>query len=411
MKRLSLLCIIAFASVLTMWAQTSVESLESRRKAIQKEIETKTALLDKTNRSISSTLNRQTILRQQIESRKQVIRLLNDEILSINGQIAAKANEISVQEAELAKKKESYALAVRNMYRHKNSQDQLLFILSAEDLAQSYRRMMYLRQYSQWRKKQAEEIVEKQKVLIREKEALEKSKEEKETLIASRRQEDAALELEENVLKDEIAYLNKERAGIQAEVKAKQKEANTLQSQIRKLIEEQIAESNRLAAQDKTTERTVESKGGFAMTKEDLQLSGSFASNKGKIPFPLKGSYAIVKHFGRQTYPGRGNLTYDWPGIDIQTTRGNTARCIFEGVVTSISLAQNAQMSVAVRHGNYMSIYSHLDNVSVKKGDKLKQGDTIGVIFSDPTKNNETVLHFQLWKDSQLLNPEPWLNK
>jgi len=147
------------------------------------------------------------------------------------------------------------------------------------------------------------------------------------------------------------------------------------------------------------------------MTKDELELSNSFSQNKGRLPMPLSGKYMIVGHFGQQQHQELKYVQVNSSGIDIQTTPGTTARSVFNGVVTRVFVMPGYNSSVIIRHGNYLTIYSNLSEVFVKAGDKVTTRQSIGRIYSDPEENNRTVLHFQLWKETTKLNPEPWLNK
>ena len=147
------------------------------------------------------------------------------------------------------------------------------------------------------------------------------------------------------------------------------------------------------------------------MTKAERELSGSFEKNKGKLPFPLSGRYMIVGHFGQQQHQELKYVKINNNGIDLQTTPGTSARAVFDGVVTKVFVMPGYNSSVIVRHGNYLTIYSNLSEVYVKPGQKVSIRQSIGKIYSDPEEGNRTVLHFQLWKETTKLNPEPWLDK
>jgi septal ring factor EnvC (AmiA/AmiB activator) len=168
-------------------------------------------------------------------------------------------------------------------------------------------------------------------------------------------------------------------------------------------------EAARKAAQSQpNTARKAETKGGFAMTKEEQILSSEFANNKGRLPFPLKGNYQITEHFGIQQVAGLTNVHHNNNGIKIETSRGNHAKAVFDGVVSGIFLVPGYQTSIILRHGNYLTLYANLEQVSVKKGDKVKTGQDLGSIYTD---EGITALYFELWKEQTKQNPEPWLNK
>ncbi|MGL4806390.1 MAG: murein hydrolase activator EnvC family protein, partial [Bacteroidales bacterium] len=158
-------------------------------------------------------------------------------------------------------------------------------------------------------------------------------------------------------------------------------------------------------------ERVSESKGGYAMTKQEQQLSTNFGANRGKLPMPLRGRYVIIGRFGIQQSKDHKYVQTENKGIDILTNPGTEARSVFNGVVSMVFVVPGFNNTVMVRHGNYLTVYSNLSSVYVKKGDNVTTGQALGEVYSDKDENNRTVLHFQLWKETTKLNPELWLNK
>ena len=309
-------------SVGSVSAQNSarVRELEKQRKAALAEIEMTSQLLDETRQTARNSLNRLNLLSKQILSRKQVISLLNQEIGEIDKQIAASRRNISQLERELENKRQNYGKSVQSMYKRRSSQDKLLFILSADNFAQSFRRMRYLREYADWQKKQASEIIGKQKEIAGKQKELEKTRAEKNTLLGAREDESRKLQTEESSQKEEVQQLNRKQKQLQADLKKKKKQADALNRQIEKQIAEEIAraeaeakaareraaraERNRLArekaaasgkkvpetkpeADPAREERVADTKGGYAMTKAEKRLSDDFASNKGRLPYPV----------------------------------------------------------------------------------------------------------------------------
>ena len=410
----------------SVWAQNSakVRALEKQRKAALAEIEMTNQLLEETQKTTRNSLNRLNLLAKQIKSRKQVISLLNQEITEIDKQIVESRRTISLLEKELNTKRKNYGKSVQSMYKRRSSQDKLLFILSADNFAQSIRRMRYLREYAGWQKKQAAEIVDKQKEIEGKQKALEKTRQEKRSLLGAREEENRKLQSEESNQKKEVQQLNKKQKQLKADLKKKKKQADALNRQIEKQIAEEIAraEAKARAAREKGNtskkrteggsgeERIAATKGGYAMTKAEKKLSEDFASNKGRLPYPLVGRYTIVSSFGEQQHQELKYVRTNNNGIDIQTTPGTDARAVFKGEVTRVFVVPGYNNSVIVRHGNYLTVYSNLSQVYVKAGDKVDTRQAIGRIFTDTEDGNATILHFQLWKERTKLNPKPWLD-
>ena len=343
----------------------------------------------------------------------------------------------------MGNKRQNYGKSVQSIYKRRSSQDKLLFILSADNFAQSLRRMRYLREYADWQKKQASEIIGKQKEIVGKQKELEKTRAEKNTLLGAREDESRKLQTEESSQKEEVQQLNKKQKQLQADLKKKKKQADALNRQIEKQIAEEIAraeaeakaareraaraERNRLAREKAAAsgkkvpetkpetepvreERVADTKGGYAMTKAEKRLSDDFASNKGRLPYPVSGRHTIVAAFGEQQHQELKYVRTNNSGIDIQTAPGTDARAVFNGEVTRVFVVPGYNNSVIVRHGNYLTVYSNLSQVYVKAGDKVSTRQAIGKIFTDTEDGNATILHFQLWKEKTKLNPAPWLD-
>ena len=399
-----------------------VRQLEEQRKKALAEIETASQLLKETDLTARNTLNRLNLLSQQILSRKKVINLLSQEVSEIDNQIAVTRQEIAGLEKELDGKRENYGKSAQSLFRHRGSQDKLLFILSASDFAQSMRRMRYLREYADWQKRQASEIVNKQTEIKQKQKELEKTRSEKNALLDTREKESKKLQTEESNQKAEVKQLGKKQKELKEMLRKKQQQANALNRQIEEQIAKEIARAEAEArgnsntgektADKKSTrqERVADTKGGYAMTKEERKLSNDFADNRGRLPYPVAGRYTIVGTFGEQQHQELKYVRTNNSGIDIQTTPGADARAVFKGEVTRVFVVPGYNNSVIIRHGNYLTVYSNLSQVYVKAGDRVNTCQTIGKIFSDAENGNATILHFQLWKEKTKLNPLPWLN-
>ena len=385
-----------------------VRELEDQRKKILQDVEAATHLLSENKRTTSNALYRLNLLTQQINSRKKIIQLLNQEVKTVDEEIRFKELQIRDLEEDLKKKREDYAKATRQMYLNKNRQNHLLFILSAENFTQSLRRLIYLREYSGWRKDQAEQIKEKKTQINEQKEKLEKTKEDKLALLDERKKEESQLSKEESAKKAEVQDLQKNQKQLSKVLAEKKKQADTLNKQIEKIIAEEVAKAQKDAGKEN---RTANTQGGYAMTKEEQALSSNFASNKGKLPFPLRGNYKIAGYFGVHQHKELKNVVTNNNGIDIETIAGNTARSVFDGIVSRVFTLPGYNNSIIIRHGNYLTLYSNLETVSVKQGDKVKTGQNLGKIYTDPQNGNSTLLHFELWKEQSKHDPLPWLNR
>ena len=405
----------------------AVRQLEQQRKEALADIEETNKLLQETAQNAKTSLNRLNLLSKQILSRKKVISLLNQELDEIEKDILNIQGQLRTLKRELGDKQTNYGKSMRGLYKRHSSQDKLLFILSAESFSQSMRRMRYLREYADWQKRQANDIVEKQAEISRKQAEMEKTRAEKRALLGTRQEESKKLESEEASQKEEVQLLNKRQKDLKADLQKKRRQAEALNRQIEKQIAEEIAraEAEAKAAREQAAakgkpvpesknepireERVADTKGGYAMTKAEKQLSDNFANNRGRLPYPVAGRHTIVATFGEQQHQELKYVRTSNSGIDIQTSPGADARAVFNGEVTRVFVVPGYNNSVIVRHGNYLTVYSNLSQVYVKAGDRVSTRQAIGRIYSDPEDGNSTILHFQLWKEKTKLNPQPWL--
>jgi len=388
---------------------TRMSELEKERLTTLSEIEETNRLLKENTRTMTNALNRLSLLLQQINSRKKIVQILNQEIAAINEDINLKETQIKILEKDLETKKQLYATSIRKLYLHKNNQNNLLFILSSKNFTQSFHRMMYLKAYSGWQKKQAEEISGKQKAINQEKNMLIVRRNDKQSLLNSKQTEENQLNKEEANRKSEVKALEKDKKKLQDELAKKEKQAAALNRQIEKIIAEEVSKSEIAAKSASGENRTAEVKGGYAMTQNERNLSSNFAANKGKLPFPLRGNYRVVGSFGVQQHKELSKIMVKNNGIDIETTSGNEARAIFDGIVSRIFTLPGYNNSIIIRHGNYLTLYSNIEQIYVKQGDRVNTGQALGRIYTDKEKGNSTLLHFEIWKEQVKLNPLVWI--
>ena len=409
MKQSLFLYLLFFAFSLPAQQSLQVRELEKERLATLADIEETNRLLKENTRTTSNALNRLNLLIQTINARKKIILLLNQEITSLDKEISSKEIQIKTLENDFESKKKQYAVSLRKMYLHKKNQDNLLFILSSQNFTQSFHRIMYLKAYSGWQKKQAEEIIEKQNTINQEKELLLTHRNDKINLLNERQSEEKQLSKEEESRKAEIKTLEKDKKTLQTELAKKEKQADALNRQIQKIIAEEVSKSETAAKSESGVNRTAEVKGGYAMTESERILSSTFAGNKGKLPFPLRGNYKIVGYFGIHQHKELSRIVTNNNGIDIETTSGNEARTVFDGVVSRIFTLPGYNNSIIIRHGNYLTLYSNIDQVYIKQGDRVNTGQALGKIYTDKEKGNSTLLHFEIWKEQTKLDPLSWI--
>jgi septal ring factor EnvC (AmiA/AmiB activator) len=411
MKARLLLCLLIVASVVGA-QNTTLNALEDQRTALEKQIKESEKLLNTATKSYTSQLNNLTIINGQIVERQKAIRLMNDEMQALQRQINALNREIRQLEANLKDRRTKYEASVQYLRRNRSVEDKLLFIFSADNFNQIYRRLRYVREYASFQRMQGEEIKAKQQELAKRREEVAATRARREALLKEEEASRSALQTKERQQRQIVNQLQRRQKGLQDELTKKRRQANQLNARIDAYINaaiERTATDEQRTAAAKPNAAPMK---GFTMNKADRELSGSFTSNRGKLPVPVTGPFSIVSRYGQYNVSGLRNVKLDNKGIDIQAQAGAQARAVFDGEVSAVFRFQgNGLYNVLVRHGNYISVYCNLSSTSVKQGDRVKTGATLGRIFSDSADGNRTVLHFQLRKERDQMNPEPWLDK
>ena len=416
----------------TLLAQSNklIKELENKRGTLQKQIAESESLLKSTKKDVGSQLNGLAALTGQIEERRRYILSINRDVEAIDRELLSLEKQLGRLQRDLADKKKKYESSVHYLYKNRSIEEKLMFILSADNLAQTYRRMRYVREYATYQRLQGEEVLKKQDEVNRKRTELKQVRTAKEGLLKEREAEKVKLEEQEKQKKTLVANLQKKQRGLQNEISKKRREANQLNARIDRLIAEEIERARKRAAGEERKKTAANRKTGkeksnaaagtkkgntapleaYSMSKADRELSGTFANNRGKLPMPITGPYIITSHYGQYAVEGLRNVKLDNKGIDIQGKPGAQARAIFNGKVAAV-FQLNGLFNVLIRHGSYISVYCNLSSASVKQGDEVSTKQTIGPVFSDKADGGRTVLHFQLRREKEKLNPEPWLNR
>lgn len=382
-----------------------LDNIRKERQLLLKQIEQTNEALSANKKSVTAQLYQYNVLNDKIKADESYIQKLSSEVRNIERSIKKTNEECRLLEQQLTHKKNNYALSVYRLYLRMNTNDKLMFVFSAENLQQSYRRIRYLNEYSSYQREQADEIKKQQKELEIKQKELEESYAKESALLKERKSERDKLAKERQKQDVIIKNLRKKQRSLTAALKEQEQQADSLSRQIEKAIQEETKTNQ----QDKS--RNPVKDGGYAMSVDEQKLAADFGKNKGQLIFPVSEPGTIVVHFGQQKYKDLPYVQGNSKGIEIQTMAGASARAIFSGTVTKIFMVPGMNFSVIVRHGNYLSVYSRLDNVRVKTGDKIKMGEKLGTIFVDEANGNLTLMHFQVWKDSQRLDPELWIKR
>ncbi|WP_299159688.1 peptidoglycan DD-metalloendopeptidase family protein [uncultured Eudoraea sp.] len=376
------------------------KALETRREQLQKEIEDINRLLFAEKKQKGTVLDQMEVLDQKINVRQQLIRVTNQQANLLNRQINANIRNISKLREDLDALKEEYATMIQKSYQNRSQQSRLMFLLSSENFFQAFKRLQYMKQYTQFRKEQGEDIVKKTEELIQLNNDLTNQRKEKEVLLAQNLKAKGLLLNEIKAQKDLLKSIRQNESNYASAIKKKKQEARKIDQQIERLIRSAIAASNKKAGKSVTSNK-------FVLTPEATLVANNFSANKGKLIWPVeKGikqqGFGIYKD---AVYPG---IKHQSNGVIIATDEGATARAVFEGEVIAILAVPGGNKGVQIKHGNFISTYYNLSNLYVKKGDKVSLKEELGEIYTN-RYNGLTQLKFYLYEDATRLNPEEWI--
>ena len=407
-RRVIFVCFLLFSTLLsfqTSHAQTNEQkALEAKREQLQKEISEINRLLFAEKKEKGNVLDQMEALDKKINVRQQLIRVTNQQSNLLNRQINANIRNISKLRQDLETLKEEYATMIRKSYQNKSQQSRLMFLLSSENFYQAFKRMQYMKQYTQYRKEQGEKIMVKTDELTQLNIDLTNQRKEKDQLIATNNRAKAQLMKEMKTQKDLLGSIRKNESRYASAIDKKKREARKIDQQIERLIRSAIAASNKKAGAGKTT-RLSSTK--FVLTPEATLVANNFSANKGKLIWPVEKGIKS-QGFGVYKDPVYPGIKHQSNGVIITTDEGAKARAIFEGEVIAILSVPGGNKGVQIKHGNYISTYYNLSDLYVKKGDKVGIKAELGKIYTNRS-NGQTRLKFYLYQDTSRLNPEEWV--
>ncbi|TDU43579.1 septal ring factor EnvC (AmiA/AmiB activator) [Gelidibacter sediminis] len=386
----------------TMTAQSQKQQeLEAKRQAILKEIQQINNLLFTKRKEEKSILSTVEDLNYKVNVRKNLIKITNDQANLLTREINTNQKEISTLRDQLTHLKEDYAAMVVKSYKSKSEQSRVMFLLSSENFKQAYKRLQYIRQYTDYQKEQGEEIRRKTEKLQALNTELLQQKKDKDKLIEENRL--AKQKLEEDVKEHQklMASVRKNMSSYASQIKTKQQEADRIDREIEKLIREAIAASNKKAGKSETTSK------GFSLTPEAKALEAKFESNKGRLPWPVRTGVVKVK-YGKQRSLIDNTIEINSNGIRIATDKNAKVRSVFNGEVLAVQSTKNGNPWILIQHGNYITVYKNLSKVYVSKGNQVTTNQDIGEVFTDPS-NGESMLSFAIYKDSKFQDPSVWI--
>jgi len=390
MKYLLLLVIFCLSFNLILDGQTKAE-LESKRKKTLEEISYVDELLKTTKKEKNESLSAIKIIGNKVNLREAVIKGMRDEISLINERIDLNTLAVEMMEDDLIELKEDYKKAIISSYKFNKGNPELIYVLSAKDFNQGYKRIKYLNQIAKYRRRQSETIIELKRQIETSKEKLTSDLSRMSNLKTKEEQQKNLLQKEQENKRKMVKSLGKKEQQLRKELDEKKRIARKIENEIERLIEEE-------------KKKLVKTK----VTPENKLIGDNFAENKGRLPWPVEKGI-ITSHFGIQKNPDLKYLIEENIGIEITSSGRMKARSVFQGEVAKVFAVAGANMTVIIRHGKFLSVYANIINLKVKTGDKVSVKQEIGDVYSDPVDNNNCVLKFMIF-ETKYLDPELWIS-
>jgi murein hydrolase activator len=397
---LNTLCLIALSVLFVGEASPQTQQkLKQSKLQLEKEIEYTNTLLDQTKKTKQSSLNRLKLLNKQIERREALISTISKEIGSVEVEIATDNLMISKLSRDLQILQNEYAQMIYYAYRTMKGNDRLTFIFSAKDFNQAFHRLRYYQEYASYRRVQAQKIMRTQTELARRRTELEDVKNHKITLAESQENEKKKLTREKLEKDKAVKELTNKEKELLATLRVKQTALNKLQIEIEKVV---------ASAGKKSSAPGSKNSAPAVLSPSEMKLSSSFAANKGILPWPTEKG-VVVSTFGEHAHPVLKYVKVKNNGVDIMVENGSSVKAVFNGKVSRVLSVPNLNNVVIIRHGEYLTVYSNLGEVSVKDGQEVTTRETIGKIHADP-EDGKSELHFEIWLGKSIQNPQDWLN-
>jgi len=376
--------------------QERQKQLEAQKISIKKEIQQINNLINDSRKKSRGLADELEDIQLKISVRDRLIRINNSQVNNLNNIISNQNERIADLEVDLKKLKDEYSKIVYSSYKKRSSEMKLMFLFASDNINQAFRRFQYFKQYSKYRKEQANKIVSLQEEISNNIDSLDKRKIEKQNVV--KENQSVRQTLNQDRIQQNNLYNNllKDQKNYAVEIQEKEKQARLIDNEIQKLIRLAIAESN-----------NNNNSSNFALTPEGRLISSNFQSNKGRLPWPVREG-VITRRFGTQPHPVVRTTTINSNGISIATSANSIAYSVFEGEVLSVYGFSGGNPGVLIRHGKYISNYQNLSSIFVKKGDKVMANDEIGIIFTNES-TGKTVLKFNIFNELKPENPTIWL--
>ena len=396
------LLIILVCGSLAQAQSAKQKQLEERRRVLTRQINQFERLMSQDKKEQTTILSSLDNINYKISVRQNLIRNINQQANNLTREINNNQKEITNLRNRLQVLKDEYAAMLVKSYKSRSEESKIMFLLSSNNFQQAYKRLQYIKQYTNYQKKQGEEIKLQTLKLQELNKNLQFQKQDKQKLIEANRL--AKRELDKELKEHEalMASVSKNISQYRSQIKTKQREADKIDKEIEKIIRAAIAASNKKAGKS-TSSRT------FALTPEEKLLASSFVANKGKLPWPVNEGFIKVP-FGTKPSPIDRTVKITNNGVRIETNKGEKVRAVFNGTVNSVVVQNNGNNIVMIQHGNYFTIYKNLSKIYIEKGDKVTTKQDIGEVRTNKA-SGEAILSFGVWKGLEKQNPAYWIKR
>lgn len=414
--------LLLLLTVVPVSAQKSKAQLEKERQKKLNEIAVTKKILEQTKSRKEESSAVLAALNKQVITRAEIILNLVTQLDLVSREMNEKDAEIKVLGEELKSMRTNFSNLVYSGYKTRNSINRISFVFSSNSFNQAVMRMSYLRRIAIHLKNEFALIQRKQQEASQKYSELLSIRNEKSLLLEKQERQKFQLEKDKKSKETLVKTLEKKEGDLRKQLSAQERAAKKLDDAIKKAIEAEIRKAREEEARRKKAEEearkkaeSTESKEGGGTVKKDIStkdnnylLTGKFEQNRAKLPWPV-GKGFISEQFGKHAHPALKDVSTFNNGINITTTEGSMANCIFEGTVAAVVQVPGLNQSVLVKHGEYFTVYANLVDLRVKQGDAIKAGTPLGMVFTDAS--GETLLHFELWKGYEKQNPEIWIKK
>lgn len=389
-------------------AQTKKDDLQRQSDELNEKIALTKKLIREAESGQKLTSNQLAVLREQIRYREALIASISGEIRSIDQEIDSREKNIESLQAELNAMQKEYARMVVSAYQNRSSYDKMMYVFAADDFNQAYKRFKMTQHYAERRKEQMISMQKKQAELAAAVQTLQENKKQKQSLAASKEDEKKAIDDDKKKQEVKLSGLKAEEKKLREQQKKQESDRKKLTARIEEIIRAEIeAERKRTSSSSGTAAGASK----LELAPEVKSLNADFEKNKGALPWPVQKG-VVTSRFGRQPHPSIAGIEIDNKGIDFTTEKGGHAVAVFGGTVSSVFTIPGAGQNIIITHGSYKSVYSGLETVSVKVGDKVSNNQHIGTVIGN---GEDHVLHFEIWKitaeSGAAQNPELWLRK